>query len=97
MKDKQMFLKRLQQDSQYQRFIAQPIRAMKKESEDILKDSESSEAQVRYAQGMCKVLDWHEWIFEQNDVQINAIERNKKDQHDARNRKPNYTHGRYCT
>ena len=91
------FLRRLQTDKNYQSFVADPLRAQRKEFEAILKDVDSTEGQIRYAQGALKVLDWHEWIFEHNDRQIDAIERNEKEKKDAGPRKPNYTPGRYCT
>lgn len=97
MNERQLFLKKLQNDPSYQKFVAEPLRVQRAEFDKILKDVSSTEEQVRYAQGALKIIDQHEWLFEKNDAQILASERSRKEKENARDRKPNYSYGRYCT
>jgi len=92
--ERQMFLKKLQKDANYQRYVAEPLRAQRVEFEKILRDVNSSEGEVRYAQGALKIIDQHEWIFEKNDAQIIASERSRKEKEHGRARQPNYSYGR---
>lgn len=97
MNDRHQFLRRLSLDPKYQKYVVGPLESMRKEFEDTLKNVESTEGQVRYAQGALKVIDQHRHLFDRNDALINANERQKEERRNARTRTANYTSGRYCT
>lgn len=90
------WLRNLSKDPNYKRWVRDPIDKQRKVYEQVVRDHHSSVEDIRFAQGALKVLDWHNYIFEHNEIEIAALER-KKENANGRERKPNYTEGRYCT